>query len=53
LLGHRGRYVLFGVDVDFGAEAAADFRSDGAHLILAHAEHRGDHRAQDVRVLRG
>ena len=52
LLGHGGRHVLFGVDVDLGAEAATDFRSDRADLILAHAEHRGDHRAQDVRVLR-
>ena len=44
--------VLLGVDVDLGAEAATDLRGDRAHLILAQADHRRDHRLQDVRVLR-
>ena len=44
--------VLLAVDVDLGAEAAADFGRDGAHLVLAQAVHRRDHRPQDVRVLR-
>ena len=51
-LGDRGRHVLFPVDVDLGAEAAAHFRSDRPDLILAQSGHRGDERAQDVRVLR-
>ena len=44
--------VFLGVNVDLRAEAAADFRSDGADLMLAEAVHRRDHRLEDVRVLR-
>ena len=51
-LGDRRRDVLFAVDVDLRAEAAADFGRDGADLILAEAGHRRDERPQDVRVLR-
>ena len=50
-LGDRGRDVLFAVDVDLGAEAAAHLGRDGADLILAEAGHRGDERLEDVRVL--
>ena len=52
LLRHHRADVLLGVDVDLRAEAAADFRRDGADLVLAEAVHRRDHRLQDVRVLR-
>ena len=39
-----GGDVLLAVDVDLRAEAAADFRRDGADLVLAQAVHRRDHR---------
>ena len=45
--------ILLGVDVDLGAEPAADFRRNRTNLILPEAGHRRDERAEDVRVLRG
>ena len=52
LPGQRRRHELFAVDVDLGAEPTAHLRGDGAHLVLAHAEHRRDDRPQHVRALR-
>ena len=45
--------VFLGVDVDLGAEPAADFRRDRANLVLAQTVHPRHHRLEDVRVLRG
>ena len=46
---HRG---LFGVQVDLGAEAAADVGRDHAHLVLRQPEHERRHQqALDVRIL--
>ena len=50
-LGDDGGHVLLAVDVDLGAEAAADLGGDGPHLVLAQAGHGRDHRPQDVRIL--
>ena len=48
---HRG---LFGVEIDLGAEAAADVGRDHAHLVLGQAQHeRGHQQPLDVRVLVG
>jgi hypothetical protein len=53
LLRDRGGDVFLGVDVDLRAEAAPNVGRNRADLILSQAGHGGDHRAQDVRVLRG
>ena len=44
---------LLAVDLQLGAEAAADVRRDHAHLVLGHAELEGDEQAQEVRDLGG
>ena len=51
-LGYGGGHVVLAVDVDLGAKAAADLRSDSPHLVLAQSGQRSDMGAQDVRVLR-
>ena len=51
--GDRGRHELLRGAARLAAEAAADLRRDGAHLVLAHIVHRGDERAQQVRGLGG
>jgi hypothetical protein len=50
--GHHGGNIFLGVDVDLRAEAAANLWGDGPDLILPHAGHGRDHRAEDVRILR-
>ena len=51
--GDEAHQRLFGVDVELGAEAAADFGRDHAQQVLAHAENPRHQRAQQVRDLRG
>jgi hypothetical protein len=48
-----GGEELLGVDVQLGAEAAADVGSDHAHLGLVEPERRREQEPQDVRDLRG
>jgi hypothetical protein len=43
---------LLAVDLQLGAEAAADLGGDGPHAVRAQAEQRGDDVAQEVRHLR-
>ena len=44
---------LLGVDVQLGAEPAADGRGDHPHLLFRHAIGDGDHHLEDVGDLRG
>ena len=53
LHGDEAHQRLFGVDVELGAEAAADLGRDDAQQILRHAENAGDQGAQQVRDLGG
>ena len=43
---------LLAVDLQLGAEAAADVGRDHAHAVLGHAELEGEEQAQEVRDLR-
>ena len=42
---------LFGIDVELGAETAADFRGDRPNLVLRQPEHHRELRAQQMRNL--
>ena len=53
LAGEGDAEQLLGVDVELGAEAAADRRGDDAELVLGDAERERQHDLQDVRDLRG
>ena len=54
LFGRPGHADIFGVQVDFGAETAADVGGDHAYFVLRQAKHEGRHQqALDVRVLVG
>ncbi len=54
LLRRPQRHHLFRIDVDLGAEAAADIGRDHAQLVLRrNVVERRQHEAGDVRILRG
>ena len=54
LFGSPGQAHVFGVKVNFGAEAATHVGCDHAHLVLGQAHHKGGHqKTLDVRVLIG
>ena len=44
---------FFGVEIQLGAKAAAHFRRDDPNLVLRHADHAGQQRADQVGNLRG
>ena len=52
LFGGPGQCHVFGVQKDFGAEAATHVGCDHAHLVLGQAQHKGRHQQTlDMRVL--
>ncbi len=54
LFGRPGQAHVFGIQIDLGAEAAADVGRNHTHLVLGQAHHkRRQQQALDVRVLVG